>query len=307
MNVPAPHLLDGGMGTFLLPLVENHTSTLQCTDTLNHFNPRAVIAAHSAFLAAGARFLTTNTFCCDALSLQSSGLDPLALSQAGAALADQAKRQHHDAENITIMGSLGPGWLSPEKKEITPQALTEEYARRATGLLQGGVDAFVIETIRDLLQAEAALRGIEKALEQSLHTLQRKYPVFMMASVSSTHPQASAPTPKTDSPWVGQHPVAQALQTLMQWQPSGLGFNCGEGPHHLSEPLSYLRSFEGAILLKPNAGRPGDYLSPQAFALAMKPYLTHQNVCISHWGGCCGTSPEHLNALDLLSQQRLKV
>lgn len=307
MSVPAPHLLDGGMGTFLLPLVENHTNTLQCTDTLNHSNPRAVIAAHSAFLAAGARFLTTNTFCCDALSLQRSGLEPRALSQAGAALAGQAKRQHHDAEHITIMGSLGPGWLSPEKKEITPQALTEEYAQRAEGLLQGGVEAFAIETIRDLLQAEAAIRGIEKALGQSFHALQRKYPVFMMISVSSTNPEQSALTSKAPPQWVGQHTASQALQTLMQWRPSGLGFNCGEGPNALSTPLSELQSFDGAILLKPNAGRPGTYLAPQEFALAMQNYLTREHVRISHWGGCCGTSPEHLKALDLLSQQRLKV
>lgn len=285
-------LLDGGMGTFLL----KYLSGLQPTDTLNHTHPQAVISAHTAFLMAGSRYLTTNTFCSDTLSLKSSGYGIKTTSQRGAELAVSARDAFYKAQStapslitvppITLMGSLGPGWRSPEKGEVSAKTLIDEYALRAEGLMAGGVDGFVIETVQDLQQAEAALLGIKKAMATDAAM---PMPVFITASVSEQGQR------------IGQHHLKTALHALQDLQPTGLGFNCGEGPEHLEKALAALQGFQGAILLKPNAGKPQNPLTPSVFAQTLNAYLhTQKTPQITHWGGCCGASPAHIQALDAL-------
>ena len=281
------------MGTFLLKYLWG----LQPTDTLNHTHPQAVIAAHTAFLAAGSRYLTTNTFCCDPLSLERSGYGVQATSQRGAELAVNAREAFIASQNastthtpiplLTIMGSLGPGWRSPEKGEVSPKTLIDTYALQAEGLMAGGVDGFVIETVQDLQQAEAALLGIEKAA--ALKTIQN--PVWITVSVSG------------QGEFVGRHGVETALHALQDFGPAGLGLNCGEGPEHLEKALEVLHNFQGDILLKPNAGKPQHPHTPAAFAQVLNAYshATHGNR-ITHWGGCCGATPAHIQALQQLSQ-----
>lgn len=261
-------------------------SSISCTDTLNHTDPQAVKDAHAAFLVAGARYLTTNTFCCDSLSLKASGYDLRSTSERGAALAVKARAAFQSRgtpnEGIVVMGSLGPGWLSPEKGEVPLKDLVDDYARRAEGLMAGGVDGFVIETVQDLQQAETALRGIEKAV--AADALYR--PVFMTASVSK------------QGRYIGQHELKSALKVLKSFQTEGLGFNCGEGPEHLESALAALQGFQGAILLKPNAGRPQALCTPRAFSQILNTYLHAPDLpTITHWGGCCGASPAHIQAL----------
>lgn len=258
-------------------------SGLTCTDTLNHSNPQAVIHGHTTFLAAGARYLTTNTFCCDPLSLENSEHGIKATSQRGAELA-VAARAAFGIPDIEIMGSLGPGWLSPEKGEISLKSLIETYALRAEGLSTGGVDAFLIETVQDLQQAEAACLGIEKALGNDLRT-----PIFITASVSQYGTR------------IGHHGLKTALDALQNLAPAGLGFNCGEGPEGLENALSTLSGFQGALLLKPNAGTPENRWTPDAFARALSAYWRTPGLPrITHWGGCCGATPAHLEALHTL-------
>lgn len=291
-----PVLLDGGTGTFLLKTrsgLASSSTALTCTDTLNHSNPQRVIDAHTAFLAAGSRYLTTNTFCCDPLSLKSSGYDIKETSERGAALAVKARdafaSTHQRREEIVVMGSLGPGWLSPEKGEVSLKALVDDYARRADGLIAGGVDGFVIETVQDLQQAEAALRGIEKAVANATsHS-----PVFITVSVSK------------QGQYIGQHELKSALTALKMLRPAGLGFNCGEGPEHFEAALAALQGFKGAIILKPNAGQPQALCTPTAFAETLSRYLHHTPSLpqITHWGGCCGASPAHIQALQALGSE----
>lgn len=278
---PKPKLLDGGLGTFLLKKL----SGLTCTDTLNHSDPQAVINAHTAFLTAGARYLTTNTFCCDPLSLKNSDYGIKATSQRGAELAIAARTVFGDP-GIKVMGSLGPGWLSPEKGEVSLRVLIDTYALRAEGLSMGGVDIFLIETVQDLQQAEAACLGIEKALGADL----AHRPIFISASVSQQGQR------------IGQHALTPALKTLKALRPAGLGFNCGEGPEGLENALSALSGFQGSILLKPNAGTPDKLRTPAAFAQTLEAYFRAPELPrITHWGGCCGAAPAHLKALHALT------
>ncbi len=282
------------MGTYLHHRMQR---PLSCTDVLNRSAPDEVIQAHLAFLQAGARSLTTNTFCCDPLSLKDTGLSPESLSQQGALLAHKARQIWQDnapadSASVKIWGSLGPGWLSPEKGEITKQALENLYAQRAEGLLAGPIDAFVIETIQDLQQAEAAYRGIQRALAG-----QGGYGIMMCVSLSGKQRQQPGA-------YVGQHPTAQALQRLQALSPQGLGLNCGEGPVGLTPALRALRDYPGAMILKPNAGLPGAVLSPEAFASALQTYRQPDLPTITHWGGCCGATPAHIQAL---AQQGLNI
>ena len=281
------------MGTYLLHHLQRG---LSCTDVLNQEDPEAVIQAHLAFLDAGARTLTTNTFCCDPLSLKDTEFSIKTLSRQGALLAQKARQiwlqnAPQDTLPVEIWGSLGPGWLSPEKGEITPQALETQYARRAEGLLQGNVDGFVMETIQDLQQAEAAYRGVQRALAG-----QGGYSILMLVSLSGQ--QRGQP-----GAYVGQHTTTQALQRLQELSPQGLGINCGEGPLGLEKALTALNTYRGAVVLKPNAGPPGKVLSPEDFAAALQAYR-QCGFSFTHWGGCCGATPAHIAAL---SQQGLEI
>lgn len=281
------------MGTYLLQRLQR---PLSCTDVLNQEAPEAVIHAHLAFLNAGARTLTTNTFCCDPLSLKDTGFSIKALSEQGALLAQKARQNWvqnvpQDTLPVEIWGSLGPGWLSPEKGEITPWALEALYAQRAEGLLHGNVDGFVIETVQDLQQAEAAYRGIQSVLAG-----QKGYPIFILVSLSGQ--QRGQP-----GAYVGQHTTTQALQRLQELSPQGLGVNCGEGPLGLEQALTALSTYPRSVVLKPNAGPPGAALSPQDFAAALQTYR-RSGFSFTHWGGCCGATPAHIAAL---SQQGLKI
>ncbi len=262
------------MGTLLLPALRLAPGRLQCTDTLNMSSPDAVVNAHLAYLEAGARWLTTNTFCSEPLSLKNSGFAPETVAKTGAELAFEARaRFSHD--QVQVMGSMGPGWRSPEKQEVEISELYDIYRIWANGLLEGGVDGICLETVTDLTQAETAYRAVK--------SLSTDCEIYVFLHVG----------PHLDAAQLTQH-----IERVVQLQPAGVGLNCSQLPSALKTAVAHLQTFSGLRLLKPNAGVPGHYVSPAAFAQQMAPYAEY----IDAWGGCCGTSPEHIHALyDLLN------
>ncbi|PKL75356.1 MAG: methionine synthase, partial [Candidatus Melainabacteria bacterium HGW-Melainabacteria-1] len=122
-------LKDGGIGT---ALAASLPPDLPVCDLLNVSQPEAVLAVHQAFYAAGARLLTSNTFCCDPDSLAGTAFAGQAeeLCRLGAELARSAA-----GPGAQVAGSLGPGWRYPSKGEIGLSELSESYALRARGLL----------------------------------------------------------------------------------------------------------------------------------------------------------------------------
>lgn len=235
---------------------------------------------HRAYLAAGARMLTTNTFCCDPDSLSTSSAEQAEVARAGALLARRVADAGHGSSPVLVAGSLGPGWYFPSRGEVEPARLQQSYARWASGLLTGGVDLLWLETVQDPLQAEAAVAGCRQALAETC----RATPIALLLSLRSpTH-------------LLGEQPLELVLQRLARLDVDIWGFNCGFGPAGLAPALARLRAMipDGLIACFPNAGPDSaSYLSPRAFAaelLALAPGL-------DLIGGCCGTGPAHIAAL----------
>src|SRR5215470_13732725 len=268
---------DGAMGTMLqasaatLSDFDGHEG---CNEVLNVTRPDIVRAVHDGYLEAGVDCITTNTFGANLGNLGEYGIEDRIeeLSEAGAAIAGQAADAWATADRPRwVLGSLGPGTKLPTLGHVGFAALRDAYQRNAAGLLRGGVDAIVIETCQDLLQAKAAL----------------------IASV----------TIETTGAMLLGSEIGAALAAL---EPLGLdviGLNCATGPAEMSEHLRYLAGHSPVPLsCMPNAGLPvltaegARYpLTPAGLADAHESFATEFGLALV--GGCCGTTPEHLAAV----------
>lgn len=251
-------------------------------DLMNVLQPETVKAMHQAFYDAGARLLTTNTFCCDPDSLANTGYSAEALCLAGAELAREVAGQ-----TAQVAGSLGPGWRYPSHEAVDERALRNSYAERARGLIQGGVDWLWIETVQDPLQAEIAVAGCQDALRE----LKRDVPIAVLISLT---------TPET---LIGKQALSTVLERLNALPVSLMGVNCSGGPESVRQALGWLRIHsDKQLACLPNAGPgPGAYALPEAFAADMAALAETFKPDII--GGCCGTTPEHIQALAQMLKQ----
>src|SRR5690348_226114 len=161
---------DGAMGTML----QASDATLSdfdgyegCNEVLNVTRPDIVRAVHDGYLEAGVDCITTNTFGANLGNLGEYGIEDRIeeLSVAGATIARQAADAWAMADRPRwVLGPLGPGTKLPTLGHVRFAALRDAYQRNAAGLLRGGVDAIVIETCQDLLQAKAAVIGAKRAM-----------------------------------------------------------------------------------------------------------------------------------------------
>ena len=275
--------LDGAMGTQLFAAGAEPGG---CNDMLNIEAPDIVAAVHRSYFAAGSDGVITNTFGANAISLRRHGLaeKAYAINQAGAKVARQAA-----GESRYVLGDIGPcgDFLEPlgMVKEVE---LAAAFTGQAEGLLAGGVDGFIIETmtaLEEVLVAVAAVRSVSTAL-----------PVF--ASLSYDPAGHAARTMMGVSP-------ADAVKRLADAGITAIGFNCGtlDMPGYVGLAKDYAEAIRttGLLLLaEPNAGRPeleedtAVYkLSPEAFAEAEAEIAA---AGASILGGCCGTTPAHIAA-----------
>jgi 5-methyltetrahydrofolate--homocysteine methyltransferase len=284
---------DGAMGTML----QASAATLSdfgghegCNEVLNVTRPDIVRAVHDGYLEAGVDCISTNTFGANLGNLGEYGIEDRIeeLSEAGATIARQAADAWATADRPRwVLGSLGPGTKLPTLGHVRFAALRDAYQRNAAGLLRGGVDAIVIETCQDLLQAKAAVIGAKRA---------------MSAAGAQAALIASVTIETTGAMLLGSE-IGAALAAL---EPLGLdviGLNCATGPAEMSEHLRYLASHSPVPLsCMPNAGMPmltadgASYpLTPAGLADAHENFATEFGLALV--GGCCGTTPEHLAAV----------
>ncbi len=245
---------------------------------MNVLQPEAVSAMHQAFFAAGSRLLTTNTFCCDPDSLNGTGFRAEQLCYAGATLAREVA-----GSQALVAGSLGPGWYFPYHDSVDQQALCLSYIERARGLLQGGVDWLWIETVQDPLQAEIAVKACQIALSE----LKLDVPIAINFSLTTT-----------DS-LIGRQSIESVCQRLNALPVQLLGVNCSLGPDSVDAALRWIRTQSNKQLACcPNAGSgPGEYLSPEDFAVALSDIANSYQPEII--GGCCGVTAAHIQALNV--------
>jgi 5-methyltetrahydrofolate--homocysteine methyltransferase len=313
-------VLDGAMGSLIQGFrltegdfrgrcfADHPVNLLGCNDLLCLTRPDLIRGIHRDYLEAGADITKTCSFNATAVSLADFGLEGLAyeISRAAAALArEEADRFASPQWPRFVAGSMGPtaksGSLSsgiddPEKRAIGWDELRAAYYDNARGLLDGGADLFLVETIFDTLNAKAAISAIIRLLDERGLDL----PVMLSATVASAGGGRILSGQTLEAFCVS---VAHAGRD--QAGPWSLGLNCSFGADALKQNAAELgavsRRLGGSWLISthPNAGLPnqlGGYdESPESMAAKMEDYFKEGLLNIA--GGCCGTSPAHIAAI----------
>jgi len=275
-----PLLCDGAMGTLLYG---RGVSADACFDVLNLDNPRLVGALHGEYIAAGADCIETNTFGANRFKLSAHGreADVREITRRGARLARDARESA--GRDVFVLGSMGPlgRYLAP-LGVVTPEEALAAFREQAEGLLEGGVDAFSVETFSDLVEIELAIRAIRSITDLPIVAQM----VFADEAVT----------------FAGRSPaeVARALRALGV---DVLGANCSVGSSTLYEVLEHMMAEAGGrpLAIQPNAGLPtriGErlmYLSSPQYMADYAARMVQAGARLV--GGCCGTTPPHIAAM----------
>ncbi len=273
-------------------------------DLLSLTQPKAIAEVHRKYFEAGADIVETNTFSGTTIAMADYHMEELVYELN----CESAKIARKVADEFTarephkprfVVGSIGPtnktASMSPDVNDpgyraVSFDVLRTAYKQQVEGLLDGGADLLMVETIFDTLNAKAALFAIEEVKEE------RSIEVPIM--VSGTITDASGRTLS------GQ--TAEAFLISISHIPLlSVGFNCALGANQLVPHLEVLSAkTEYAVSAHPNAGLPnafGEYdETPEDMAAQIKEYLEKGLVNII--GGCCGTTPEHIKAISDLAK-----
>ena len=288
---------DGAMGTMLQAsgaTLDDFLGAEGCNEILNETRPDIVRSIHDRYLAVGVDCVTTNSFGANLANLGEYGLTARIgeLSEASARIARQAADQWSTAgQSRWVLGSVGPGTKLPTLGHVAFAELRDAYQENAAGLLRGGVDAIIVETCQDLLQAKAAIIGAKRAIGAVReHAPQDSRDVVLIAQV----------TIETTGAMLLGSEIGAALTALEPLGIDLIGLNCATGPTEMSEHLRYLAAHSRVPLsCMPNAGLPeltanGAYypVTPGELAGAHETFVREFGLALV--GGCCGTTPEHL-------------
>ena len=303
-------VLDGAMGTMIqaLGLDEEgfrgarfdawNREVRGNNDLLNLSRADAVRAIHLEYFRAGADIVSTNTFSSTRIAQADYGMAEIAyeLNAEGARLAREAARlaQDEDGRERFVAGALGPtnrtASISPDVsnpgfRAITFDELRLAYAEQVRGLLAGGVDALLIETIFDTLNAKAAIFAIADELKSR--------GIVVPVMISGTITDRSGRLLSGQTPEAFWNSIAHAA-------PLSLGLNCALGAKEMRAHIAELsRVADTLICAYPNAGLPNEFggydEGPDVMAELIGEFAAAGLVNIV--GGCCGTTPEHIRAI----------
>ncbi len=311
-------LLDGAMGTMIQRLgfddadfrgerfIDHPKSLMGDNDLLSITQPQAIKQIHREYLDAGSDIIETNTFNANAISQADYGMQDLAyeMNLASARLAREV------ADEVTlatpdkpryVAGAIGPtnrtASLSPDvndpgARNVTFDQLKQAYKDAARGLMDGGVDLLLVETIFDTLNAKAALFAIEELFDERGESL----PLM----ISGTITDASGRTlsgQTTEAFW----------NSVIHAQPFTVGLNCALGAEEMRPYLEVLSGVADVpVSCYPNAGLPNEFgeydQTPEEIAQVLGDFASSGFVNIV--GGCCGTTPDHIRAIAQAVEQR---
>ncbi len=301
-------ILDGAMGTMIQKyklteadfrgekFKESAVDLRGNNDLLTLTQPLLISAIHEKYLAAGADIIETNTFSSTTIAQADYNLQSIAyeLNFVGAKLARLAADKYSTPEKPRfVAGVLGPtnrtASISPDVNDpgfrnVTFMELVDAYAQATKGLIEGGADLIMIETIFDTLNAKAAVFAIESVFEE----LGVELPIM----ISGTITDASGRT-------LSGQTTEAFYNSLRYAKPLTFGLNCALGPKELRQYVEQLSKIsETYVSVHPNAGLPnafGGYdLGAEEMAAHLKEWAESGFVNII--GGCCGTTPEHIKA-----------
>ncbi len=309
-------ILDGAMGTMIqsYKLDESRYRGQQFkdypldlkgnNDLLSLTQPAIIEEIHLAYLEAGADIIETNTFNANAISMADYQMEDLVydLNLASAQIAKkaaQAMTQKDPVKPRFVAGALGPTNRTasmsqdvndPGSRTVTFTQLVKAYTSQIRGLVDGGIDLFIVETIFDTLNAKAALYAIEvycASFKKDIPTM-----------ISGTITDASGRTlsgQTTEAFWIS---VANA-------KPISIGLNCALGARDMRPYIEELARISPVyVSCYPNAGLPNEFgeydQSPEAMSAFIKEFA--QSGFLNIVGGCCGTMPEHIRSIAAVSK-----
>ncbi|MDA3891294.1 MAG: methionine synthase [Salinivirgaceae bacterium] len=304
-------ILDGATGTMIQRYklkeadfrgeeFKDHPSDLKGNnDLLTLTRPDICKEIHGQFLAAGSDIIETNTFNSTSISQADYAMEPqvrrinIEAAKNAREMADKFTAENPDKPRF-VAGSIGPtnktASLSPDvndpsKRSITFDQLVASYQEQTEGLIEGGVDLLLIETVFDILNAKAAYVGVVNAFEK----YNTKLPIMMSVTIAD----------KSGRTLSGQT-VEAFIISLSHMDLLSIGLNCSFGAEGLRSYLEELAAKSPwYISVYPNAGLPnqlGEYDElPKTMAGQIQYFL--DNKLINIVGGCCGTTPDHINAI----------
>ncbi len=304
-------ILDGAMGTMIqgYRLEEadyrgrrfaDWPSDLKGNNDLLSLTQAQIIGEiHRKYLEAGADIIETNTFNANSISMADYGMESLAheINLASAAIARRAADEftaNHPDKPRFVAGVLGPtnrtASISPDVNDpgfrnVSFGQLVESYTEAIDGLVEGGVDLLLIETVFDTLNAKAAVFAVKRYFD--------RYGMKLPIMISGTITDASGRTLS------GQ--TAEAFwNALRHAQPLSFGFNCALGPKELRQYVEEISAYVDAhVSAHPNAGLPNEFggydESPEEVAAEIGEWA--RSGFLNIVGGCCGTTPDHIRAI----------
>ncbi len=303
-------VLDGAMGTMIQALKLDEEAFRGArfdawnrevrgnNDLLNLSRPDAVRDIHLAYFRAGADIVSTNTFSSTSIAQADYGMEGIAyeLNHAGATLAREAAQQaeQEDGKRRFVAGALGPtnrtASISPDVsnpgfRAITFDELRKAYGEQARGLIDGGADLLLIETIFDTLNAKAAIYAVSEICEE------RGLDIPLMISGTITD--------RSGRLLSGQTP-AGFWTSVQHANPVTVGLNCALGAKEMRAHVAEIgRIADTFVCAYPNAGLPNEFgyydESPEYMAELLGEFA--ESGLVNVVGGCCGTTPEHIAAI----------
>lgn len=285
-------VFDGAMGTS----IQNYPLSLDdfigkdgCNEILVNTKPEIIKEIHGSFFKAGCDVVETNTFGASSIVLAEYDIADMAyeLNFNAAKIAKEVAFDYSKAKPRFIAGSIGPGTKLPTLGHISYQEMKKAFYTQACGLLDGGVDLFIVETCQDTLQIKAALSALFKTMEEK----KKKLPVIVQVTIEATGTML-----------VGSD-VASAFTSIEPYAIDVIGMNCATGPQEMSSHIRHLCEVSRfPVSCIPNAGIPENvggkshyHLTPEDLAKTLSHFVLDLGVNVV--GGCCGTTPEHIKAL----------
>jgi len=304
-------ILDGAMGTMIQrykldeagyrgePFKDHQRDLKGNNDLLVLSQPKIISEIHNAYFEAGADIVETNTFNSQSISQADYGLESIAqeLNVAAAKLARDAAdawtKKTPDKPRF-VAGAIGPtnrtASISPDVnnpgfRNVSFDELVEAYATQARGLIEGGVDAILIETIFDTLNAKAAGFAVEQVFDE----MGVELPIMLSDTITDLSGRNLS----------GQTPEA-FWYSLKHLNPFSVGLNCSFGAEQLRPSVDEISHVADTLIsVYPNAGLPnemGEYdETPQHMAGLLEEWA--KDGLINIVGGCCGTTPDHIRAI----------
>lgn len=286
-------IYDGAMGSLIQdmnPTLEDFWGKENCSEVLNLSRPDMIRGIHRQYLRVGADVIETNTFGATSIVLGEFGLEDRVaeINHAAVKLAREAAAEFSNAQRPRfVAGSIGPTTKLPSLGHIGFDAMLAAYVEQMRALIQAGADVLLIETSQDILQTKIAVAAAMDAMAAEGKRLPLQIQVTLQESGTML---------------LGTE-ISAALAILDVYDIDIVGLNCATGPREMNDAVRYLcHNTSKFVSVLPNAGLPhneggrGVYkLQPQELADYHKRFIEEYGVRLV--GGCCGTTPKHIEAV----------